>query len=742
MNIKMAIGNIFSSNKESESDQLGTFIGVFLPIMTVMFGVILYLRLGWILGNTGLYKMTAVISFSSLITLITVFSLSAVVTNMRIGGGGLYYVISRSFGMEMGSAIGLALYITQVMTIALGTIGFVESFQHFIPFVNPKILGLSVALVLFFVATTSAKAALKAQLVFLILSVLPVLFIIWGRGLPVDYVIPEQSAESFSFWKAFAFFFPAVTGVEAGVALSGNLKNSKRSLPLGCIAAVVIGYVIYLGMTWHFDSHVPRLALINDPLIVFSLTRFPMLISFGIWMTVLSCALGGFLAAPRTLQAIANDGVLPGKIGEGHGSQNNPRVAAIITFSLVAIAIYFGNLNLLISVMSMFILIAYGMLNLATGLEEFIESASWRPKFRVPSYVSLLGAALCLIAMFMIDAGTSFCAVFFVLFIYAVMRRRKLSSDLDDIRNGILMFFSRFAIYRLNYAKPSLRTWRPNFLVFSEEGVDSTPLMQFASSISRTKGFITMASILSEEDTSTERLQGAQLKLRRSLRQKKIQALVEICAAASFGSGIAKLMTSYGLGPITPDTMVLSSHQVENLLNLGEVTSLASSLKRNLLVVRENEESIVERKITQIDIWWDEKDRENNDLMLILAQMLQRNPSWRKAVIYLKSIAKDELARESRLKYLQNFIETSRIDIKPEVFVSSEPVEKQRTLIEHFSSKSNLVLVGLRTIKEDESKEEFHSNFVRLNRSLKDLPLIVFVFNGRSFEFSKIFRAS
>jgi amino acid transporter len=341
----------------------------------------MYLRLGWLLGHVGIVNMIAVILLASAITLITGLSISAIATNMKVGSGGAYFMISRSLGIEIGSAIGIPLFLAQAIGIAFYIEGFSETIRVFYPWLDLHAVELCTLLAVTSLGYFSTSWALKAQFYIFILIILSLISIFWGGELTslsdIDFIPPEK----ISFWIAFSIFFPAVTGIEAGFSMSGDLQNPRRSLPLGTLSAVLIGGIVYILLTIFLWNTVPNNILRTDAMIVQNIAKIGILVTLGIWGATLSSAIGGILGGPRTLQALANDGILPKFIGKGCGKTNEPRAATFITFLIAALTSYFGNINLIAPILTMFFLISYGMLNLASGLEGMLGNPGWRPTF-------------------------------------------------------------------------------------------------------------------------------------------------------------------------------------------------------------------------------------------------------------------------------------------------------------------------------------------------------------------------
>ena len=224
----------------------GTFQGVFTPSILTIIGVVMYLRFGWMLGNVGLPTSLLIVTMGSAITLLTGLSIAALATNMRVKGGGAYFILSRSLGLEAGAALGLPLALAQTICVSFYIAGFAEALvQSGLPVVSgwdPRLVGLATLAVLALVATLSADLALKSQY-FIMAAIAFSLVAFFLGGAPADLAPPDAAAvpPRLDFWAVFAVFFPAVTGILSGLGMSGDLKDPGRSIPTGTIAAVLVG---------------------------------------------------------------------------------------------------------------------------------------------------------------------------------------------------------------------------------------------------------------------------------------------------------------------------------------------------------------------------------------------------------------------------------------------------------------------------------------------------------------------
>jgi len=719
--------------------QFGTFKGVFTPSILTIFGVVMYLRFGWVLGNVGLTKTLLIVTMASSITFLTGLSLSALATNMKVGAGGAYYIISRSLGLEPGAAVGLPLFFAQALGISFYVSGFAESIHETYPMYDEQLVAIVTLFVLAVVAYISADLALKSQL--LIMAVVFASLVSFFAGSSAR--VPELAAGAAkpateSFWYVFAVFFPAVTGIEAGIAMSGDLKNPARSLPLGTISAVLTGYVVYMIVPFFLsfvvaDSDV----LLTYPLIMHYVARWPSLILYGVWAASLSSAMGLILGAPRTMQALARDRVLPSVLGRGFGKGKDPRIATVASCLVALGGVLLGGLNVIAPVLSMFFLTSYGLLNVSAGIESLIGTPSWRPKFRVHWAISLTGAFFCFAAMFMINAGATFIAMFCAVGVYYMMKRRSLTARWGDVRYGILMHMVRFATTKLADKKPDERTWQPNILVLSGPPTTRWHLIQIADAIAQGRSLLTVATVVPSSSMSAERTENITASIHQYLKKNAIPALVKVYPAEDPLTGASDLVKAYGLGPVVPNTILIGhTERPENFAHYARLIQQIHDTRRNLVIVRESDESPVFEEGARIDVWWRGK-RQNVGLMLALAFLLNRDPEWAGSRLVLKTIVSSEEERDETMKQSESFIQNQRLNAETEVIVrrSGDAFETIRAA----SQGAGLVFLGMRAPEPDESAEEYGRYCQELMGHTENLPPTVMVMAAEDVEFDRIF---
>jgi amino acid transporter len=294
--------------------KLGTFAGVFTPSVLTILGIILFLRLGFVVGEAGLGRALIIIALANAISILTSLSLSAIATNLRVKGGGDYYVISRTLGPEFGGALGLVLFLAQSVSIAFYCIGFGEALAAIVPAawaLSPRLAAAGAVSALFVLAWLGADWATRFQYVVMALLIAALASFYTGAFSQWDaqQVVLDWSAPAGAqpFWVVFAIFFPAVTGFTQGVSMSGDLKDPGRSIPRGTFLAVGISIVVYFTVAILFAGVLPEAVLRGDATAMKRVARFGVLVDAGVMAATLSSAMASFLGGPRILQSLAGD---------------------------------------------------------------------------------------------------------------------------------------------------------------------------------------------------------------------------------------------------------------------------------------------------------------------------------------------------------------------------------------------------------------------------------------------------
>jgi len=700
-----------SATGQNSTARFGTFAGVFVPNILTILGIILFLRMGEIAGNAGLWQGLAIVAIANMISLLTGLSLSAIATNMTVRAGGNYYVISRSLGLEVGGAIGIPLFLSQAISVAFYIIGFTESLIALETFVNvnPQVIATVVTLVFVVIAYVGADFALRIQYFILAVLVASLVSFFVGAIGNLGQVTPNIEANfeiGNSFWVMFALFFPAVTGIEVGTSLSGDLKDPSRSIPVGTIASIVFTAIIYLLVVVLFVYAVPLDALLNDNLSMQSVALVPELILAGVWASTLSSALGSVLAAPRTLQAIARDRVVPQILSSQMGSKTEPRAAVLLTGVIAVIVIWAGDLNAVAPVIAMFFLNTYGMVNLTAGIENLVGNPSFRPRFRIPWYVSILGALGCYAVMLLINPIATLVAIIISYGVFFYLQKRNIERTWGDVRSGLWFAVARWALFNLQGIEWSAKNWRPNIVVFTGQPHNRQQLVQLAKWLSLGQGIVTFVQLIVG---NTHELAGkgvrdtAKKGIIQFIQKNHMKAFAEAEIVPNFSDGALALVQSHGIGGIIPNSVLMGWSRTHE----GRVTQLRLMddfvrLKKSVLFLAHNDEQDFGQK-KQINIWW-QGGGGNEDLMLLLAYFISQHHNWRGTMVQLLRVIDSPEGINSTSQHLEQLLDRVRVDATPKIIVR-EKGEALTDIIQRESTTADLTIIGMRVPKEDEAED-------------------------------------
>jgi len=720
----------------STQRRFGTFAGVFTPSVLTILGVVMYLRVGWVTGQVGLLGAISIILLAHLITVATGLSVSSIATNRTVGVGGAYNIISRSLGAPAGAAIGIPLFLAQALSVAFYVVGFTESVNIFLSNWGwalgewpGKVLSSCVLIALCALSARSAALAIKAQYVVMAAIALSLVAIFTGGGDSPPQEIQWAGTGTESFSVVFAVFFPAVTGIMAGVGMSGDLKNPRRSLPLGTMSAIGVGLVVYLALPVWLAMNVSSEQLVADPYILWKVSSFSALIYLGVWGATISSAIGSILTAPRTLQALAGDGLVPRVFGRMGGKNNEPVVGLIITFGLAEAGILLGDLNFIAPILTMFFLATYGFTNLACGLERWASSPSFRPAYQLPAVVSLVGALACFYVMSIINLGAMLAAILICGLIFLLIERRDLGTTFGDARHGIWAALARTALLRLRSAPFHPENWRPNLIVLGGNPIKRPWLLHFGSAIVQDRGIISYFHLLtgrvSERADDRKRLIA---ELEGTLTERVPGVFYRVDIVEDLYPGVVSVAQSYGVGSLEANAVMLGwPSQAENYGTYAQMLRDLSELDRSLfLVAYDSERKVGER--SRVQVWWGGLQG-NGGLMLLLAYLLTQSDKWRGAEVLVITVVESEEQRLTTRASLKKVLGAARLAAESRVLLRGE--RDLQSIMAEESAQADLAVLGIGLPHEDDPSNLF---FDRINQMLKVLPTTIIVHSARNFE--------
>ena len=704
----------------AKAKKFGAFSGVFTPSILTILGVIMYLRLPWIVGQAGLWATIGIILVAHIISFTTSLSVASIATDKKVETGGTYYMISRSLGLPIGGTLGLALFVGLSFSVSLYLIGFAEVTLNYFgveaTINNIRIAGAVALVVLTILTFISTSLAIKTQYIILAALILSLLSVFLGshdfdpnRPLiaPMDGALP---------WIAlFAIFFPAVTGFEAGVSMSGDLKDPRKNIPFGTIGAVLVGLLVYLGLVFFLSHTVERDLLANDPNVLFQIALVPQLVVVGIMGATLSSALGSILGAPRILQATAIDRITPSVLGKGFGASNEPRNALIFTFVIALSGILIGELNAIARIVTIFFIITYGFLNITYAVESW-AGTDFRPSFKIPGIISIIGALACIIVMIQLDIIAMIGASLVLIGIFLFLKRRELTLQTGDTWASIWASMVKTGLGKLTASNQETRNWRPNVILFSG-GVKQRPyLIEMGKALVGKLGIFTNFELVESKDEKNLFSKNQQIIAEEAQDRTGVFTRRHVCR--DIYEGIESISKIYGFSGFEPNTILMG--WPKNTRKPEAFANLVKSFRKldyNQVFLNYNKEAGF-GKMKRIDIWWNGKGR-NISLALALMRFITSASEWRHAHIRILVINKNSNLTDRYYELIAQLLDNQRI--KADVKVINNSVE-QLTVSEIMRSES--IQTDLTVLEMGEKDEDFFENINELVAGLKTTMII------------------
>lgn len=712
--------------KKNSKAGFGTAPVFFTAISTIL-GAILFLRFGYAVGELGFMGTILIILIGHMVTLPTALALSEIATNQRVEGGGEYFIISRSFGLNIGATIGIALYLSQAISVAFYVIAFTEAFEPLFVWLNdsvfadsdffvpkqvisvPAMIGLA-----WLMLKKGANIGVKAlYVVVAILAVSLVLFFLGDTG----YELAEGSSLfsiqtgniKASFFIVLAIIFPAFTGMTAGVGLSGDLKNPGKSIPMGTTLATVVGMVIYGFIAYKLANSAGPDDLSTDMQIMKKIAiAGPIIIPLGLAASTISSALGSIMVAPRTLQALGVDDSIPFKplnklVAKGRGENNEPVVATMITSVIALVFVFMGEVNSVAKIISMFFMVTYGSICLISFLYHFGADPSYRPVFKSRWYVSLIGFVACVWLMFKMDpdSSTALVAIIGMVVLYLFISYfHKDRGGMQAIFKGAIFQLSRnIQVYIQKKSKEdSIEKWRPSVVCVSKDSFERDKAFRLLEWISEKYGFGTYIHLMEDYFSTASNQKSEELHDRLlELASDDSNVYIDTLISPSFTSAVAQIIQLPGVSGMA-NNMILFEFDREGKESLQQIVdnvSLARAAKLDVGIL-----SSTTRKINfkhGIHVWIRSTDFENSNLMILLSYIILGHPDWKKGKIKIFEMAPNGQVEEYRKKLIDT-IRTGRLPISPGniEIIETDPEVSVKSMICERSIDAGLTLIGFR----------------------------------------------
>ncbi len=723
-----------SANKEGYN--FGTFAGVFTPSILTIFGLIMFLRTSEVVGKAGVGNALLILMLATLITLSTGLSLSAISTNTPVAGGGVYFLISRSLGTAFGGSIGVTLFLAQALSIPFYILGFTESFikafENQLPILSEHVflINLIATGFLFFITWIGAKWAIKAQ--FIILAILLTAITAFMGGAIANFSAENLSinfgpSNDCNLFALFALFFPAVTGVMAGVNMSGDLKDPQKSIPRGSLLAIFVATIVYAAQMILTGGAFSREELVTTPYMVLvsnALFGAGFLVVGGVFAATTSSAIGSFLGAPRVLQALSLDRVyrILTPFKKGDGAQNEPRRALFLSLVITLGIIFWagrslndgGGVNAVSSVVTMFFLYTYGMVNLAAFVESFGRNPSFRPRFKFYHWsTALFGTIACIGVSFMIDWTASIIALTTLSLLYYGARNRYLQQAFGDAQRGFVYSRIRNNLLLLSNMPMHPKNWRPTIAVLTGNPAARIPLVKYAVGFEGGRGIVSLVEfIVGEYELLYKEIRNNEIqRLKKFVANNDLSVFPEILLTSDFDIGLTHFLQSHSIGPIKPNIIMQGWPRDEARVTpfMNHVNTIARLDMNNIIFINFQKRPFPQHDSKgTIDIWW--RGKRNGSLMLLLAHLLQTNSSWKSASIRLLRTVTNEGAVDPAEESLKEIAIAARIECETKVIISKSFDESFR----NESAGARLVLLGFQPPKKENYEKFYEDNTKRL----------------------------
>ncbi|RXM29468.1 Solute carrier family 12 member 4 [Acipenser ruthenus] len=735
-----------SKKKIPKAPSMGTLMGVYLPCLQNIFGVILFLRMTWIVGTAGIMQSLLIVLICCCCTMLTAISMSAIATNGVVPAGGAYFMISRSLGPEFGGAVGLCFYLGTTFAAAMYILGAIEILlKYIVPQAaifhssdvndmdsamlnNMRVYGtlfLSFMAVVVFVGVKYVNKFASLFLACVIISILSIyagaiksifdppefpICMLGNRTLSRDLfdvcaktVVQNNMTVASKLWENFCstanmtmetcdeYFthnnvteIQGIPGLARGIIRdnlwasymekgeilekpglpSEDVHGSLGNLYLYVSSDIATSFTVLVGIFFPSVTDFSSVVLfgaclegvvlrdkfgdaVKKTLVVGTLSwPSPWVIVIGSFFSTCGAGLQSLTGAPRLLQAIAKDNIIPFLRVFGHGKANGePTWALLLTGLIAELGILIASLDMVAPILSMFFLMCYLFVNLACAVQTLLRTPNWRPRFKYYHWaLSFLGMSLCLALMFISS------------WYYAL----------------VAMVIAGMIYKYIEYQGPQLLV----LLKLDEDlHVKYPRLLTFASQLKAGKGLTIVGSVIQGNYLETfGEAQASEQAIKNMMEIEKVKGFCQVIVANKVRDGIAHLIQSCGLGGMKHNTVVMGWpygwRQSEdprawktfiNTIRCTTAAHLALMVPKNVSFYPSNHERFTEG---HVDVWWIVHD---GGMLMLLPFLLKQHKVWRKCKMRIFTVAQMNDNSIQMKKDLAMFLYQLRIEAEVEV---------------------------------------------------------------------------
>ncbi|XP_037076364.1 solute carrier family 12 member 9-like [Pollicipes pollicipes] len=596
------------------SRKLGTVLGVLVPVVLSQFSSLLFLRVGYIVGQSGLVLAIVQLVLAYAILLVTILSLCALCTNGAISGGGSYYMISRTLGPEFGGSVGVLFLFANIFSSALYISGCVEGMVNNLGIGGTWnagmpdggwwrfLYGFCINLLNFLVCVVGPGMYTRAVLVIilLVLVCLGSVVVSFGRT-AMEVMLPEAnmlvqnstfrvnatftgfntSTLEANLWPAyaadytdsqhavpnfftvFAVLFSGVTGIMAGANMSGELANPGRSIPGGTLPAQAVSFCTYLLLFFLTAATSSHFLLVNNYIYMMDINYWSGFVFFGIVLATVSASLSNLMGASRVLDALVKDklfGNLQRLVAKTtwHG---NPLGSLALCFIGVQLVLLVGSLNQIARFTSIFFLMSYFAVHLATLGLEWASAPNFRPEFAYFTWHTCLGGMIGTLAMSLLVSWWCMLVSVAVCVLLVILIHNfspATENNWGSLSQALIFHQVRKYLLLLDPRKAHVKFWRPQMLLLVANPRSACPLIQFVNDMKKSGLFLVAhVKVGTLDDRPGDPCAGETLLWMKLVDHLKVKAFTELTLAPTIREGMQHLVRISGMGGMKPNTVIL-----------------------------------------------------------------------------------------------------------------------------------------------------------------------------------------
>lgn len=712
---------------------------VFFTAISTLLGAILFLRFGYAVGTLGFYGVLLVILVAYLVSIPTAFAISEIATNQRVEGGGEYFIISRSFGLNIGGTIGIALFFSQAISVAFYVIAFTEAFEPVFNWVHNtynivlprQVVSLpTMGLLALLILKKGANMGVKALYIVVAILFLSLIMFFIGKTEYSQTVAAGITESPFrnmnSFFIVFAIVFPAFTGMTAGVGLSGDLKNPAKSIPIGTIAGTFTSVVVYVLVVLKLVNSASPEDMLNNQLVMSNIAVWGwIIIPIGLAASTISSALGSVMVAPRTLQALGNDNTFPftgfnKAMAKGKGETNEPFNASVITILIAFVFVALGDVDAVARIISMFFMVTYGSLCLISFLNHFGSSPAYRPTFRSHWILSLIGFVFSVFLMFEMDALYAVLAIvtMVVLYIYISYYHSERQGLESIFRSSLFQINRNLQVYlQKNQSIKKKTSWHPSAICVTEINSDRDNAFRLLTWISSKYGFGTYIQYINgyySRATYDQAKEALDLLIERA-ESRKSNVYVDTIVSPSYTSAIAQIIQLPGISGLD-NNLTLFEYDKKDPVNLEQIAenySLVRSGGYDVCILGGSNRGVNYHE--GIHIWIRRVDYDNLNLMVLLSYIILGHSDWKGGKVKIFNVRRPGQYDEATDNLLE-LVKTGRlpISLKNIEFVVVDENVNLKTLINEKSVKAGLTMIGFRSEQIKHEGEKLFEGYTEI----------------------------